>query len=284
MSTSKQKFYTKMNELASAVQTLTGQSGPIDLNNIVTDASLFSENIDGDIQEYTDLNEELREVINSLPNASGGSSSQPVLQTKTATPTTSQQNIVPDSGYDGLSKVTVEAIPSTYVQPKLTKGAATITPGTTNQTISAGTYCAGAQVIKGDANLISANIKSGVSIFGVGGSYKGEGGGSGSSIEGIQLSDDIVSTAAGYIGYTYVAPDGGVGSVFQSLSYFPSTKKYHYSFNSDMLPFGSHIIVITDGSVSLPLFGPSDGEIIDITPDPLGGFRVYSVQSPNMFE
>ena len=36
------------------------------------------------------------------------------LQTKSVTPTTSQQNIAPDSGYYGLSAVTVEAIPSQY--------------------------------------------------------------------------------------------------------------------------------------------------------------------------
>lgn len=48
-------------------------------------------------------------------NVSGGGS--PTLQSKTATPTTSQQVIQPDSGYDGLSQVTVNAIPSQYIIP-----------------------------------------------------------------------------------------------------------------------------------------------------------------------
>ena len=51
-----------------------------------------------------------------------------------------------------------------------TQGAQTITPGTTNKTIASGTYLTGTQTIKGDSNLVAANIKSGVSIFGVTGS------------------------------------------------------------------------------------------------------------------
>lgn len=66
---------------------------------------------------------------------------------------------------------------STGVNPTYTQTAKTWTPTTTNQTIAAGTYCSGAQTILGDSNLIAANIKSGVSIFGVTGTYSGEGGG-----------------------------------------------------------------------------------------------------------
>lgn len=47
------------------------------------------------------------------------------------------------------------------------------TPGTTNQTITAGKYIAGIQTILGDSNLVAGNIKSGVTIFGVTGSYAG---------------------------------------------------------------------------------------------------------------
>ena len=49
------------------------------------------------------------------------------------------------------------------------KSAQTYTPGTSNQTISSGQYLSGAQTVKGDANLVTANIKAGTTIFGVSG-------------------------------------------------------------------------------------------------------------------
>ena len=49
------------------------------------------------------------------------------------------------------------------------KTAQTYTPGTSDQTINANQYLAGAQTIKGDANLQPANIVAGKSIFGIGG-------------------------------------------------------------------------------------------------------------------
>ena len=56
--------------------------------------------------------------------AGGGNYS---LQSKTVSPTKSQQNVTPDSGYFGLSDVTVEAIPVNYqdVTP-VTAGAADV--------------------------------------------------------------------------------------------------------------------------------------------------------------
>ena len=51
------------------------------------------------------------------------------------------------------------------------KAAATYTPSTINQTIAAGQYLSGAQTISGDADLVVGNIKTGVNIFGVEGTF-----------------------------------------------------------------------------------------------------------------
>ena len=53
------------------------------------------------------------------------------------------------------------------------KAATTYTPTTTDQTISSGQFLTGTQTIKGDSNLVAANIAQGVTIFGVQGTHKG---------------------------------------------------------------------------------------------------------------
>ena len=65
-------------------------------------------------------------------------------------------------GYAKGQKVT-GSIPS--------RGAASLRPGTASQTIAAGQYLSGDQTIEGDASLLAANIRQGVSIFGVAGGY-----------------------------------------------------------------------------------------------------------------
>ena len=64
------------------------------------------------------------------------------------------------TAYVGGKKVT-GTIPS--------QGAQKFKPGTADQTIAAGMYLSGNQIIKGDANLLPENIAQGVSIFGVDG-------------------------------------------------------------------------------------------------------------------
>lgn len=84
-------------------------------------------------------------------------------------------NVVDTSAGDALAEHMLSG-KKAYVDGALVTGnipnkaAATITPGTTNQTIAAGQYLSGIQTILGDADLIAANILSGKNIFGVAGS------------------------------------------------------------------------------------------------------------------
>ena len=193
--------------------------------------------------------------------------SAPTLQSKTATPSTSQQTITPDNGYDGLSSVTVEAMPtaalstptisvdsagkitakveqiaSGYVQAGsksatkqlTTKGAATITPGTSDQTIASGTYLTGTQIIKGDANLVAGNIKSGVSIFGVAGSFEGSGGGGGSGDNNCEAYH--ITSASAVLSFKGTGTVKVWGYGYQSGGYMGT----HYSFVGDGYYSGSY--------------------------------------------
>ena len=65
---------------------------------------------------------------------------------------------IPQGYHNGAGQVT-QSIPA--------KGAQTYTPGTTNQVIAAGQYLSGVQTIAGSENLIAANIRDGINVFGV---------------------------------------------------------------------------------------------------------------------
>ena len=82
-----------------------------------------------------------------------------------------------------------------------TVSAQTIRPGTADQTIDAGIYLTGVQTIKGDANLVSENIRAGVSIFDVPGTCMG-GGGSGGSDADNEFSVDSLSELHAWDKYT----------------------------------------------------------------------------------
>jgi hypothetical protein len=123
-----------------------------------------------------------------------------VLKTLDVTPSASGQEFNPPAGYDGFSKVTVAGdadlvasnikkgvsifdVTGTYegelsgtVEPTLQHKP--ITPSASNQVVMPDTGYDGFShvTVLGDADLVSGNIKKGVNIFGVAGSYEGTGG------------------------------------------------------------------------------------------------------------
>lgn len=100
--------------------------------------------------------------------SNGGLITATASATKSITPTVTAGYV--SSGTSGT--VTVSGSNTSQLT---TKGATTYTPSTSDQTIASGQYLTGTQTIKGDAYLIASNIKNGVTIFGVTGTYSGGG-------------------------------------------------------------------------------------------------------------
>lgn len=97
--------------------------------------------------------------------AANGTITATVGKTQSVTPT-----VV--AGYVSSGVAGDVVISGTKTYGLTTKSATTYTPGTSDQTVNVsgsttGFFVTGTQTIKGDANLIASNIKSGVSIFGV---------------------------------------------------------------------------------------------------------------------
>lgn len=144
--------------------------------------------------------DDLIERINNLPEA-GGEVVEPILQEKTITPTTSSQTVKPDTGYDGLSQVTINAVTSSIDSDikasNIKKGVnilgvtgtleSGITPSGTMSITSNGTYDV--------TNYASANVNVPTS-------------GGGSNIETCDVTINIRKEAIDYLCYTGIDENG----------------------------------------------------------------------------
>lgn len=102
-------------------------------------------------------------ISGTSATVSAGTNTLTLSKTVSVTPSVTAGYV--SAGTAGNSSVSLTASVTT-------KAAATITPGTSNQTIASGTYLTGAQTVLGDADLVAANIVYGKNIFGVDGSAK----------------------------------------------------------------------------------------------------------------
>ena len=91
--------------------------------------------------------------------------------------------------------------------------AATYTPTITNQVIVGQQFLQGSQTILGDTNLVADNIKNGVSIFGIEGTYSG-----GSTIVRTTLFENITDAVNTYGPIIYMNTNGAGGGTTESLS------------------------------------------------------------------
>ena len=152
------------------------------------------------------------------------------------------------------------------VVPKVNLAAKTWTPKTTNQTIAAGTYCTGKQTIKGDSNLKAANIKKGVSIFGVTGTFS----------ESVKVSTGSVSVASETETIEISNPLGSADKVKAVLIYPNGTSNdYVYGCPISFRDFVNNLnmmMIRTSSSANVKTDG---GEKIVITDDKIT-FKCYS--------
>lgn len=150
------KAYVNGALIEGTIQTKTGQQGSTITSNGTT--SIPQGYHDGG--SYVSVN-----VSTTTPN---GALDTPSISFNSNSGQFTATSKVKTSGYISTSETkTASYTISTYLGGEYT-------PTKASQTIStAGYYCTGDVVIKGDSNLVPANIKNGTSIFGVQGTYAG---------------------------------------------------------------------------------------------------------------
>lgn len=98
-----------------ATQTITPDENYDGLSKVVVDGISDDEYPDISDATITEKDVALGKIAYGSSGRIVGTMSSVSLQEKTVTPTTSSQSVTPDSSYDGLSKVIVNAVPSSFL-------------------------------------------------------------------------------------------------------------------------------------------------------------------------
>lgn len=171
-----------------------------------------------------------------------------------------------------LAGVTAYSKGQKYTGAISSLGTSTITPNTTDQTLEAGKYLAGAQTIKGDANLIADNIASGVSIFGVVGTHSG--GGTDTS-DANATSADILSGKTAYVNGAKITGSYGIATATANFSNTTDVSSITYTVKGE--PIAWSVIQITNGrdwdSSRFIIACNSQGQTISVTTESSYGRR-----------
>lgn len=176
------------------------------------------------------------------------------------------------NGNQMLAGVSAYSKGQKYTGTISTLDANTIIPNTTDQTLEAGKYLAGAQTIKGDANLIADNIASGVSIFGVTGTHRG---GGVDTSDANATSSDILSGKTAYVNGTKIIGSYGIAAATANFSNTTDIASITYTVKGE--PIAWSVIQTTNGrdwdSSRFIIACNSQGNTISVTTESYYGRR-----------
>lgn len=262
-----------------------------------------------------------------MPVLIKGSGKIPKLQSKEVPSYTEKIIYTPDEGYDGFSEVTVNSITkAVQATPNIsvssdgiitasvtqnegyvlsgtksasrmlsTQSGKTVTPSTTQQTaVASGKYTTGNVYVAGDNNLNSVNIKSGVSIFGVTGTYADMAKvyvakninptamGSGSTNRSFEISASGISKLidASNSGTTFPSPLYGVrpmAVIIAAFSQYSTTASLCEAYFTDnTYKYGGALYRYIGNGVSTTTLDPNTTEYLSCNPnDSTGNVNIY---------